>query len=265
MAEDELTANDFISLGSQMLFLSNAKNALGTDYRTSIKEFSRLAKWCRFTGTVAATETFNSCTFYVNSETGFILPNNADQLEFAFQAVKSCLRAEAKKTTIIATSAEPPIDLVNLASRLTRSLEDHQEALRLDLLTCLKARLARPAIVLGWALGYDLVRSWVFHDPQRLTAFNTQLATARRSGGPMGIGDYHDFFRLGEYRLLETCRDSQDASLQRLTERTFRDLQSLLDQRNDFAHANYAHATPTEATAYVERMVRIVTSAPFDT
>ena len=59
------------------------------------------------------------------------------------------------------------------------------------------------------------------------------------------------------------CRDSQDTKLKDFDDKTVRGLQVLLDQRNEFAHANYAMATVTEATAYVERMVRIVTGPPF--
>jgi hypothetical protein len=113
-------------------------------------------------------------------------------------------------------------------------------------------------------LGYDLIRSWVFDDSTgRLVAFNTQLANTRKGSEPATIAEYHDFFRLGEYRFLEICRDSQHATLKDFNDKTLRVLQGMLDQRNEFAHANYSHANESEARAYVLRMLRIVAGPPF--
>jgi hypothetical protein len=106
-----------------------------------------------------------------------------------------------------------------------------------------------------WALGYDLIRSWVFNDSQRLSDFNLKLKDPQ-------VVDYHDFFAIGEQRVLETCRDAA-GSLTAFTGKTFRTLHAMLDDRNNFAHANYAQATPEEAVVYVQRLIRVVTSPPF--
>lgn len=250
MADDELTAYDFIHLGRKLLFLRNAQGALGTEYREAINEFLLLAKRCNFPGTTSGAETLSRITFYTHPQSGRILSNNAAQLDLATTLLSDGLTDESKRKTVIATDGKPPDELTQLTG-----LEPHQEALRRDLVTCLKAHVARPAIVMAWALGYDLVRSWVFNDPLRKQAFSNQIGAQ--------VNDYHDFFHLNEYRVLSACRNSQDVALAPFTDRELRDLQSLLDQRNDFAHANFNRASINEATAYVERMVRVVTSPPF--
>ena len=182
----------------------------------------------------------------------------AQKLKNMAEGANSVLIDEGMRTTVILTTTEPPDAVTNL-----ENLEPHQEALRQDLITCLKAHLARPAIVTAWALGYDLVRSWIFKDSARLAAFNAQLASSHRKGEPAAVNQYHDFFKLGEYRFLEICRNSNDPALNDFTDNTLRDLQALLDDRNKFAHANFNIANEHEANAYVVRLLRIVTSPPF--
>ncbi len=259
MSLSQLTANDLINLGRSVCALINADNWAADDYERSRDIFLDLAKSCGFRDSVAAAGFLDGLKIARGVRGPNVAPGQASDLKKMCEGVHRVLVAEGLRTTVILTDIEPPLTLLNLPCP-----EPHHKALHDDLITCLKAHLARPAIVMAWALGYDLVRSWVYSDPKRLLAFNTQLAKARRSSEPTSIVDYHDYFRLGEYRFLEICRDSQDANLQRFTDRTFRDLHNLLDQRNDFAHANYATASPAEATAYVERMVRLITSPPFD-
>ncbi|WP_442485810.1 hypothetical protein [Aeoliella sp. SH292] len=136
--------------------------------------------------------------------------------------------------------------------------------MRKDLELCLKTGLARPAIVMGWALGFDIIRAWVFNDTcGRLVDFNTQLASKPPRRGPAQINTFEDFFHLGEYDFLEVCKNSQGVGLGVFTEKHFRNLQSLLDQRNEYAHANYSHASQNVAVAYVERVLKTVTESPF--
>ena len=117
---------------------------------------------------------------------------------------------------------------------------------------------------MAWALGFDLIRTWVFNDKTgRLQAFNQQLQKTHRTGEPAKVDEFHDFFRLGEYRFLEICRDSQDDSFKGFGDKTLRALQGMLDQRNEFAHANHSQANGPEANAYVLRMLRILKSPPF--
>ena len=263
--ENELAANDLIEIGRKLTALKNAGIYSGTQYRDAIKEFKRLTLKCGFVGTAELAAGLDDCTFYVNPQTDRIVPASVAPLEFHAESVHRLLKAEASKKCAYLTEVEAPDALLELESRLGRPLEPQQEAFRRDLIDCLRLNLSRPAIVMAWTLGYDLIRSWVFNDTQgRLGAFNMQLSTTHQKGEPSAIIEYHNFFRIGEYRFLQICRDSQDPALAQFTDNQLRELQNLLDQRNAFGHANYNHASINEAIVYVERMIRIVTGPPFD-
>ncbi len=47
------------------------------------------------------------------------------------------------------------------------------------------------------------------------------------------------------------------------TEKTHRTLVHLLDERNAYAHANFRSATFAKAIAYCEKVVDVLTEAPF--
>jgi hypothetical protein len=264
MANDGLSANQLINLGRNIVVLRNPSVWRGKQYREAINEFVELSEKCGFEGSKDAAAHLQSVQFYVDGNTDVILPGSKEPLEFNAGTIDRMLKKEGDRKRIRIFDSQPLPELADLQARIGRQLQEHQEALRGDTITCLQLKLARPAIILAWALGYDLIRSWVFNDKiQRLPAFNTQLASSPRRGEPATVNDFHNFFRIGEIRFLEICRDSQDASLQRFTDRTFRDLQALLDQRNEFAHANFSSANEHEANAYVARLIRIVTSPPF--
>ena len=265
MATDEVAANKLINIGRNIVVLKNPSIWSGTRYREAIDEVIKLSAECGFQQLHDAVTPLRTTQFYVNSQTDAILPGSKEPLEFnAVATIDGIVKKEGERKRVRIFDSQPLPELTDLAARLGRPLEEHQEALRSDTITCLLLKLGRPAIVMAWALGYDLVRSWVFNDKTgRLPAFNQQLAKVRKGSEPLAVVDYHDYFRIGEIRFLEMCRDSQDASLQRFTDKTFRTLQAMLDQRNEFAHANYNQANEHEANAYVVRMVRIVTSPPF--
>ena len=255
MVTEALTANDLVNLGRCMCALINADIWSAKDYTTSRDMFLELAKKCNFQATYSAARCLQPIIITKNPGGNNVEINLARRLKDMCEGANFALVDEASKTTVILTDVQPPIALTNLQATINRPLEPHQTALQQDLIICLRSHLARPAIVMAWALGYDLVRSWIFRDPQRQAALATQLKE------PLN-GDY-DFFHLNEYRVLAGCRNSQDPALASFTDSELRDLQSLLDQRNDFAHANYNRASINKATAYVERLVRILISPPF--
>jgi hypothetical protein len=255
MDDEEVPASNLINLGRNIVVLKNPSIWGGKPYREAINEFVDLSNACGFYALSDAGTHLKDVVFYVDAATDAILPGSKEPLQFNAGTLDAMLKKVGQRTTIRIIDAQPLAELADLASKLGRSLEDHQEALRSDTITCLRLKLARPAIVTAWALGFDLIRSWVYNDPQRLQDFNTQLKT-------VSIIDYHDFFLLGDQRVLETCRDAGGA-LSAFTSKIFRKLHSMLDDRNNFAHANYDGATAEEAIVYVQRLVRIVTSRPF--
>jgi hypothetical protein len=251
-----LTAKKLISLGKYVTALFAPPHYDHANYLDSVTQFLALAEKCNFRHAISVAEPLQAQLNGMADTTTYTTARN--HFVSTAASIDHVLNCEASSTTAILTDVEPPQSLRQLTLP-----EPHQQALQSDLITCLKVHLARPAIVMAWALGYDLVRSWVFDDSGRLAAFNQQLTKNPRKGEPIAVVVYSDFFHIGEWRFLEVCRDSQDTKLRDFDDKTVRGLQGLLDQRNEFAHANYAMATVTEATAYVERMVRIVTGRPF--
>ena len=248
---------DLIELGRHMLILRNPGMYTATVYRESGDAVLDFADKCGFTALRDAARQLKETKFLKDLNTDMIMSNDRLKLGYNAKTMTRLLKEEANRRSLRISDIKPPDELSNLVARSGKPLKAHQQALQSDAITCLKMQLARPAIVSAWALGFDLVRSWVFDDPSRLTAFNAQI------GSPV-VTDYHDLFRVTEVKFLEVCRDSQDTSLIAFTHKTFRKLEELLDHRNEFAHANYAQATPAEANVFVERMIRVVTGPPFD-
>jgi hypothetical protein len=261
MSESELTANDLISLGFNLHSVGQPEQYDLFNYFVHLQSLINRLRTANFVNTRHVAEPlFDRISQLTHDfdagKTKY--KNSIEQIRAVAQSISDILLGEGNTKTLILTEIKPPDAIYHLAN-----LQSHQEALRQDVVMCLKAHLARPAIILAWALGYDLVRTWIFNDGPRLQAFNTQLATSARKGEPSAVTAYTDLFRLGEYRVLSICRDAQDAPLQRFTDRELRELQGMLDDRNRFAHASHSQASPAEADVFVERIVRIVTSPPF--
>lgn len=143
-------------------------------------------------------------------------------------------------------------------------------AAKADAIRCLELGLARPAIVSAWNMGFDFVREWIFsgNNPPRLNAFNiTYGQRAQRGNWPVqSIVEYEDFYRVGERRILDVCRDEHgETGLQAFTSKEHDELTSLLTRRNRFAHANDHVATTSQAQAYIEDLLNVLVNQPFTT
>ena len=174
------------------------------------------------------------------------------------------LYEETNERNFIESDSQIPSKIVSLDNEIGRPLEPHQEALRADTEMCLRAKLYRPAIVSAWNLCYDLIRWWVHSDAQRLADFNALLhqRTANHRRGSRWVNQYEEFFSESEAFVLEVCRDAA-GSLATFTDKTHRTLLRRLDDRNVYAHANFNEATETEAKSYVDRIIRVLSNAPF--
>ena len=99
-------------------------------------------------------------------------------------------------------------------------------------------------------------------DATRWADFNQVLSRRTQRVGQRLIISYQDFFAEKEAFILEILRDAS-GSLQGFTGKTHLLLENLLDDRNAFAHADFADATESDSKAYIERLLRVLTSAPF--
>lgn len=268
METNDLNAHDFILVGQHLTTIHNPHCWNIDDYKKSLSSLEELLGKCEFseslTSIVAdlAKREIPKTPQRLIRVVDTITETAASQLTLSADNISNALVTEASRKSVLVSDSQVPDSMTTFETRLGRPLQAHQKAILEDIIKCFTARLARPAIVNCWALGFDVVRTWIHTDDNRLQTFNSQLAAHPPRRGPNQVNGYTDFFRLGESWILQVCRDAQDA-LSSFTDRTQRDLQNLLDQRNDFAHANYHHATEIEAAAYADRMVRIVTNAPF--
>ncbi len=253
MSQNELTAKELISLGINLLTIEIPKRPSLSEYRLHAHDLVNRLRLGGFTHSLSLAEVLLKEVEKYDADPlrgqGMFL-NHETEFRTTASAIDRVMVSEAAAKTLILTDAKPPDAVAQLTD-----LEDHQQALFDDMVTCFKAHLARPAIVMAWALGYDIVRWWVHSEPARLAAFNAQY-----KNGP--IVEYSDFFGIGEKLFLDTCKNAQTA-LSGFNEKTHSALFHLLIDRNRFAHANFSEATPNRAAAYVEKMVETVTGPPF--
>lgn len=252
MSQHECNATDLMNLGAYLICLRNPSQYSLKAYINVANDLVSLAKQMGFQSTVNAMKP-------VLSELEQLSGHKYGDLHFGdavprfsstANSIGHVLHGEADQRSVILTGEVPPPELAQL-----KNLQARQKLILHDLELCFKSRLSRPAIVLTWALGYDIVRSWVYSDANRLAAFNAQY-----SDGP--IVDYDDFYSVNERAFLNICKKAQGA-LKDFTENTHNALIGLLIDRNRFAHANDSEATISRARVFAEKMVEIVTGPPF--
>jgi hypothetical protein len=256
------SASDFVTLGEILHALQNPQVCSPNLYAKEVGKFFSLLE-----------RTGLSSRRMAESLAGISIPGDRSgmvsavaslELSSRVHPIATRLYEETNQRSFIESDPNVAPKLVSLSSELGRPLEAHQEALRADTETCLRARLYRPAIVTAWGLCIDLVRHWIYSHAQRLADFNALLGqrTANHRRGSRLIHRYDDFFSESDSFILEICRDAIGA-LSSFTDKTHRNLQRLLDDRNSFAHANFEEATEAEAKSYVDKVIRMICNTPF--
>jgi hypothetical protein len=143
-------------------------------------------------------------------------------------------------------------------------LTEIQRRLADETVRCLQIEAYRSAMVMGWNLVYDILRTWIVADTERLGMFNANLRSV--NSGRSQISKYLDFIYAekppSESDVLKSCRgeNGQNAVL---PEGIVSDFQQGLRRRNDYAHPNFADPQLMGSHAYVEDLVRIVSNPPF--
>lgn len=264
MSDRSPTLVDFVQLGEFFFHIQNPQAAYIQSYLSDIPEFLSLLQRCNLVQSLTASKQLDGIKLSYLRRSARIIPNQVNELTTLSRSIRDTLYEELRTHQVIITkNSTIPEVLIDLATRLGLSnLQPHQEALRNDIIQCLKVEAYRPAIVVSWALGFDLLRWWIFSDPNRLADFNLILEQRTQNKVVRQIHHYPDFFNENESFVLQLCRDST-GSLQKFTGKTFRLLENLLDDRNAFAHANFADATEHEAKSYIERLFRVLSGSPF--
>jgi hypothetical protein len=138
----------------------------------------------------------------------------------------------------------------------------HQHAFIKELETCIHAGGYRSAIVMAWSLLYDYVRKWVFDN--ELPLLNAELTAGNRQ--PITV--YSDFFASGapsEAAFLDIVTQSRQTPPQKaiLGSRVTNKMRPLLNERNEYAHANYQDPTLAQANVFVDNCHTVLNTAPF--
>ena len=256
----EITASQLVNIGEQLHLLRYPASA---DAQCYLDTPAKLRSALRSLGMPAAADAGSSlCGVQVVAVGSQMAATPAAQLGFAASTLASVLYEEARHVRLRTVDCLLPPAVDQFPTKV--QLEPHQHSNWQDLKLCLQSGAYRPAIVMGWTLAFDVIRSWVFRDAGRLAEFNAQLQqrTQRQNRGPRTIVDYRDFFKEQEGFVLDLCRLG-NGPLTDFTDKTHRRLQSLLDERNTFAHANYDQASSFTAKAYVERALTTACGAPF--
>jgi hypothetical protein len=165
------------------------------------------------------------------------------------------LKEAAKKEVLPVVEGTFTHKLVEFAQR---RLTDPQKMLVGEVEKCLQVGAFRSAVVMGWNLVYDYVRQWVFDN--KLKEFNSELTSLPKSPSP--IVAYSDFFRHDvtrqERKLLDLCRPNTILG-GRVTESLIRHL----DDRNDYAHANFLDPTVHQTNCFIENCLKVLNGPPF--
>jgi hypothetical protein len=257
------SASDFVVLGELLHVLQNPQVCEPTLYAKEVGKFLTLLDRVGLASTRRLADSLARLAIPPDRN-GMISFVATRELASLVNPIATRLYEETNEKGFLETDSQVTTGIITLRQLLGRDLEPHQEALRSDTEKCLRSRLYRPAITAAWNLCYDLIRWWLFSDPQRSADFNAllQQRTANHRRRSRSINRYEDFFAESEAFVLEICRDAGGA-LSNFTDKTFRTLQHMLDDRNSFAHANFHDAAEAEAKSYVDKVVRIVCNQPF--
>lgn len=256
------TFEDYLLLGESLCHLRNPQVSTAQRYRNEIERFFVLIDKHGFDFTRAAASSLNQIDIVDNHVQKKIDIQVANSLRTLMNSIYDTLHKEAGNRRHVLSNEEAlPLCLREfyLEDGVSK-LKDHQEALRQDLIRCIKVSAYRPAIVIAWSLCIDMIRYWIFSDNQRRNDFNKSLSSKTKDNREIKL--YEDFFKESEAFVLELCKKTE-GSLSAFTDKTHRALQNSLDDRNMFAHANYSTCSESEAKTYVERIIRILDNQPF--
>ena len=119
---------------------------------------------------------------------------------------------------------------------------------------CLQAEAYRAAIVMAWNLSYHHLLAWVV--AKKLSAFNGELTTRKRSNKPYSPVSGIEDFPEGESFVVEVCYKAELFS-----KNCHKKLQNGLNNRNLYAHPTTAIASAPIAAGHVEDLLRHIVLA----
>jgi hypothetical protein len=175
------------------------------------------------------------------------------------QPVNAMLNTEASTMELVALNHAAVPDALRDLATTRPNLTDAQRHLQDETIRSLERRAYRSAIVMGWALAYDLIRQWAWDDPQRQQQLRNALIAKNKPEPTV----YAEFFRLPlhEWDVLQAFRDA--GFFDPRPDRLHDTLKECLRDRNTYAHANDSAPDVDDARSYVRRVLRIATSHPF--
>jgi hypothetical protein len=184
--------------------------------------------------------------------------------EMIAKSLEDVVRAEAALRELAVLARSEVSTRLRVFSSSAQNLSDQQRRLAEETVRCLQVGAYRSAMVMGWNLVYDILRSWIVVDSQRLATFNTNLTVVNSGRSP--IAKYEDFIfgdnPPSESDVLKACRGENGQNVI-LPFGIVGDFQQGLRRRNDYAHPNFNVPTFTGAHAFVEDLFRLVTNPPF--
>ena len=133
----------------------------------------------------------------------------------------------------------------NLTQHLTTLSETDLREYLTEAINCFDSQYFRAAIVMAWCAGYAMLRRWLF--TKHVPALNTTMAAWKT---PKTIQRIEDFDELGERVVLDTAKSAGV-----FTKEQHKQLVTLLDQRNSFAHPSGRKMAAPIAEAYLIQII----------
>ncbi len=258
---NDISLQKFTKLGQRLEYVRVSPDA--SEVLKEIKYFVDLLEECELTATRNVADPIAKYTEipqmdYSSSE---MTAASRISLGASVDAISESLYHELGKRDVLF------IDKVRVSKKLqefssSQSLTDIQKHLADETIRCLQCGTYRAAVVMGWNLVYDYIRTWIFDN--HLGTFNGVLTTnyQKANGDPQftEIVEYDDFLKgqPGERVVIDVLNI---ASL--IGGNIADDLRQYLRHRNKYAHATARLPDQDQANAYISHLIDIITEPPF--
>ena len=256
-----LPISTYLSLGKHLHSLCKPENSTGMLYAEDAAHLPELLQECGFRSAHATAKELDSLARNV-SKSLELIPNltaTSIELQTAARQVCNVVYQDAKQTQTIRLKTS---DVSGRLRELTNTLNltDTQKTLLAETVRCIECEAYRAGVVMGWNLAYDYIRKWVFD--KHLPAFNNVLTSRFNGEHPNDIVEYQEFFTrkaLPEFRVLYVCKEANIFG-----GNLHDDLCQYLRLRNNYAHPNFTTPTVYTTNAYIEHLINIISSSPFN-
>jgi hypothetical protein len=248
---DTLPLYKYIEIGQRLTELRFATYSLPTVTREAVSALETHLPECKFPHSQMQLSSIGALLGMARSQ------NAISEIVGLAHQLQMLVLSESRERLLVEIDRTASPRLYDLPKQ--QKLTESQLHLWEETIRCLERQAYRAAIVMAWALGYDIVRFSIWNDSARLS----ELVKSAPPKLSLDTSDYEMFIltTTSERQFLEVASTAH--LLGPKSGRTFDTLAGFLRERNEFAHANDRIPTAVIANGFVERLLAIVGQAPF--